>query len=42
MSGTLTRSDIMVRLASSIVAGALVGLDRGEHAQPVRLRSRAA
>jgi putative Mg2+ transporter-C (MgtC) family protein len=39
MSATLSWYDIVVRLALSIVAGFLVGLDRGEHAHPAGLRT---
>ena len=34
MSATLSWFDIAVRLTLGIVAGFLVGLDRGEHAHP--------
>jgi putative Mg2+ transporter-C (MgtC) family protein len=36
---TLTWYDIAIRLALSVVAGALVGLDRGEHGRPAGLRT---
>lgn len=39
MSATLSWSDIAVRLGFGIVAGLLVGLDRGEHAHPIGLRT---
>jgi putative Mg2+ transporter-C (MgtC) family protein len=39
MTDTLSWSDILLRLAFSIAAGFLVGLDRGEHAHPVGLRT---
>lgn len=39
MSGTLSGYDITLRLALSIVAGCLIGLDRGEHAHPAGLRT---
>jgi putative Mg2+ transporter-C (MgtC) family protein len=39
MSATLSWSDIAVRLALGIIAGFLVGLDRGEHAHVVGLRT---
>jgi putative Mg2+ transporter-C (MgtC) family protein len=39
MSTTLSWSDIMLRLALSVVVGVLIGLDRGEHAHPVGLRT---
>lgn len=39
MSATLDWGDIALRLASTLAAGILVGLDRGEHAQPAGLRT---
>jgi putative Mg2+ transporter-C (MgtC) family protein len=36
---TLTWHEIGLRLALSIVAGALIGLDRGEHGRPAGLRT---
>ena len=36
---TLTWQDIAIRLALSIVAGGLIGLDRGEHGRPAGLRT---
>jgi putative Mg2+ transporter-C (MgtC) family protein len=36
---TLTWYDIALRLALSIVAGGLIGLDRGEHGRPAGLRT---
>jgi putative Mg2+ transporter-C (MgtC) family protein len=36
---TLTWQDIALRLALSVVAGALIGLDRGEHGRPAGLRT---
>jgi hypothetical protein len=38
MSATLSWPDIMLRLALAVGAGSLIGLDRGEHAQPACLR----
>src|ERR1700691_1010366 len=39
MPPTLTWQDIALRLALSIVAGALIGFDRGEHGRPAGLRT---
>jgi putative Mg2+ transporter-C (MgtC) family protein len=39
MSATLSWADILLRLSLAIAAGFLIGLDRGEHAQPVGLRT---
>jgi putative Mg2+ transporter-C (MgtC) family protein len=36
---TLTWHDIALRLALSLAAGALIGLDRGEHGRPAGLRT---
>src|ERR1700723_211098 len=36
---TLTWHEIALRLALSVVAGALIGLDRGEHGRPAGLRT---
>ena len=36
---TLTWHEIAIRLALSVVAGALIGLDRGEHGHPAGLRT---
>jgi putative Mg2+ transporter-C (MgtC) family protein len=36
---TLTWHEIAIRLALSVVAGALIGLDRGEHGRPAGLRT---
>jgi putative Mg2+ transporter-C (MgtC) family protein len=36
---TLTWQDIAIRLALSVVAGGLIGLDRGEHGRPAGLRT---
>lgn len=36
---TLTWHDIAIRLALSLVAGGLIGLDRGEHGRPAGLRT---
>jgi putative Mg2+ transporter-C (MgtC) family protein len=36
---TLTWHDIAIRLALSVVAGTLIGLDRGEHGRPAGLRT---
>jgi putative Mg2+ transporter-C (MgtC) family protein len=36
---TLTWHDIALRLALSVAAGALIGLDRGEHGRPAGLRT---
>jgi putative Mg2+ transporter-C (MgtC) family protein len=36
---TLTWHDIAIRLALSVVAGGLIGLDRGEHGRPAGLRT---
>jgi putative Mg2+ transporter-C (MgtC) family protein len=36
---TLTWQEIALRLALSIVAGGLIGLDRGEHGRPAGLRT---
>jgi putative Mg2+ transporter-C (MgtC) family protein len=36
---TLTWQDIALRLALSVVAGAMIGLDRGEHGRPAGLRT---
>jgi putative Mg2+ transporter-C (MgtC) family protein len=36
---TLTWHDIALRLALSVVAGGLIGLDRGEHGRPAGLRT---
>jgi putative Mg2+ transporter-C (MgtC) family protein len=36
---TLTWQEIALRLALSVVAGALIGLDRGEHGRPAGLRT---
>jgi putative Mg2+ transporter-C (MgtC) family protein len=36
---TLTWHEIAVRLALSVVAGGLIGLDRGEHGRPAGLRT---
>lgn len=36
---TLTRHEIALRLALSVVAGGLMGLDRGEHGRPAGLRT---
>lgn len=39
MSATLSWPDIILRLALAVGAGSLIGLDRGEHAQPAGLRT---
>jgi putative Mg2+ transporter-C (MgtC) family protein len=39
MSATLSWPDILLRLACAFIAGALIGLDRGEHAHPAGLRT---
>ncbi|HEY3845738.1 MAG TPA: MgtC/SapB family protein [Acetobacteraceae bacterium] len=39
MSATLSWPDILLRLACTAIAGALIGLDRGEHAHPAGLRT---
>jgi putative Mg2+ transporter-C (MgtC) family protein len=39
MSATLSWGDVAVRLALTVVAGFLIGLDRGEHAQPAGPRT---
>ncbi len=36
---TLTWQDIALRLALSVVAGAMIGFDRGEHGRPAGLRT---
>jgi putative Mg2+ transporter-C (MgtC) family protein len=36
---TLTWHDIALRLALSIIAGTIIGLDRGEHGRPAGLRT---
>ena len=36
---TLTWQDIAIRLVLSVVAGGLIGLDRGEHGRPAGLRT---
>jgi putative Mg2+ transporter-C (MgtC) family protein len=36
---TLTWTEIAIRLTLSIIAGALIGLDRGEHGRPAGLRT---
>src|ERR1700683_830561 len=36
---TLTWQEIALRLALSVVAGTLIGLDRGEHCHPAGLRT---
>ena len=36
---TLTWQDIAIRLALSVLAGGLIGLDRGEHGRPAGLRT---
>ena len=36
---TLTWHEIAVRLALSVVAGGLIGWDRGEHGRPAGLRN---
>ncbi len=36
---TLTWHEIVVRLALAVVAGGLVGLDRGQHGRPTGLRT---
>src|SRR6202167_2544443 len=36
---TLTWQDIALRLAMSLAAGGLIGLDRGEHGRPAGLRT---
>jgi len=36
---TLTWQEIALRLALSVVAGTLIGLDRGEHGRPAGLRT---
>jgi putative Mg2+ transporter-C (MgtC) family protein len=35
----LTRHEIALRLAPSVVAGGLIGFDRGEHGRPAGLRT---
>jgi putative Mg2+ transporter-C (MgtC) family protein len=40
MPPTLTWQDIALRLALSVVAGALIGFDRGDHGRPAGLRTR--
>ncbi|HUN42019.1 MAG TPA: MgtC/SapB family protein [Acetobacteraceae bacterium] len=39
MGPTLTWGDIFVRLALTLVAGVLIGLDRNQHAHPAGLRT---
>jgi putative Mg2+ transporter-C (MgtC) family protein len=39
MTTTLSWPDVLLRLACSVIAGALIGLDRGEHAHPAGLRT---
>jgi putative Mg2+ transporter-C (MgtC) family protein len=39
MSATLSWPDIALRMVLALAAGALIGLDRGEHAHPVGLRT---
>src|ERR1700728_1662080 len=39
MPVTLTYSEIALRLALTALAGALIGLDRGEHGRPAGLRT---
>ncbi|HEY0181395.1 MAG TPA: MgtC/SapB family protein [Rhodopila sp.] len=39
MSATLSWMDVVLRLGCAIAAGFLIGLDRGEHAQPAGLRT---
>jgi putative Mg2+ transporter-C (MgtC) family protein len=39
MSATLSWSEILVRLALTVFAGFLIGLDRSEHAHPVGMRT---
>ncbi len=39
MNATLGGGEIALRLALALLAGALVGLDRGEHAEPAGLRT---
>jgi putative Mg2+ transporter-C (MgtC) family protein len=39
MPPTLTWQEIAIRLALSVAAGALIGLDRGEHGRPAGLRT---
>jgi len=39
MSATLSWGDIAIRLALTLVAGILIGLDRNEHAHPAGLRT---
>src|ERR1700744_6520456 len=39
MGATLSWPDILLRLAGAFIAGLLIGLDRGEHAHPVGLRT---
>jgi len=36
---TLTWHEITLRLALAVVAGGLIGLDRGEHGRPAGLRT---
>jgi putative Mg2+ transporter-C (MgtC) family protein len=36
---TLTWQDIAIRLALSVIAGGLIGVDRGEHGRPAGLRT---
>jgi putative Mg2+ transporter-C (MgtC) family protein len=36
---TLTWHEIAIRLALSVIAGAMIGLDRGEHGRPAGLRT---
>ncbi len=36
---TLTWHEIVLRLALAVVAGGLVGLDRGQHGRPAGLRT---
>ncbi len=39
MNLTITASDIALRLVLTIIAGGVIGLNRGEHGRPAGLRT---